>query len=214
MSGAAFQCPSDCGRCCTDLKRIAGDDEQAADAEFRDALREMGVYACADADDGGLSLSSEEAAALRAEAQARGMRIDLHPRTYMLDDKTQEAIVIDWHLAHASCPFYEHLRGCTAYEVRPLVCRAFPVLSPAPRWRLAPSCPLTEPTQEAKASGEIRFGSFLRGENQARRRLDDALATLDETAQRILDDPTRSFACGLDTQESARRLAAYRVTAP
>lgn len=212
-AGAPFQCPPACGWCCTHLERTPDREEARATREFRAMLRDLGVYHCGDAVTVGLSLSNEEARALREEAARRGVKARMHPRTYLLETRRRVAVVLDWHFPHVSCPFYEEYR-CTVYEARPLVCRAFPVLGAAPAWRLAPQCPETEATLAAREAGRVRLGTYLRGENAARRAVEKASAAMDESAMRILDAPGARFATGLDPREAARRLKRYRLTSP
>lgn len=180
---------------------------------FRGVLREHGVYHCADRAHVGLSLSPDEAEALRAEAEARRMRLRLHPRTFLLESRRRIAVVLDWHMPYASCPFLVDFK-CTAYEKRPLVCRAYPVMAPAPAWALAPECPKAEPTLAARQSGAIRFGSFLRIESAARRAIDRAHAALDVEVMEVLDTPGARFAKGLEAREAAERLRRYRALSP
>jgi Fe-S-cluster containining protein len=189
-----FACPPDCGWCCTHLTR----EKPAEDAEFRDVLREEGVYSCRDALGMGLSLSNDEAASLIAEAARRGLRADVHPRTFLLETRRRLAVVLDWHLAHASCPFYADYK-CTAYDLRPLVCRAYPVMLAAPRaLMLAPECPKMPVPRAA-----------LRVEVRARKAIDQAHALLD---QRAFEAMARGrFAKGLPAREAAARARRYRV---
>lgn len=188
----AFACPPDCGYCCTHLER---EPEAGAD-EFRAMLREQGVYHCRDATRVGLSLSNAEAAALKAEADRRKMRLELHPRTYLLETRRRLAVVLDWHMPYLSCPFYQSYR-CTAYEQRPLVCRAYPVLTIG-RGGLAPECPkMPVPTAQ------------LRAERSMRRAIDEAHARVDEAAWRAMEGGR--FARGLPVAEAARRLRRYRL---
>lgn len=201
-----FACPPDCGYCCTHLHREVAPEEAEATTMFRDALRDLGVYGCADAVTTGLALSNAEATALRAEATRRGMTVDIHPRTYLLDGARRAAVTLDWHMPYVSCPFYADFK-CTAYEARPLVCRAYPVLSPSPRWRLAPECPKVEPTL---ASG-ARLGTFLKVEAAARRDVERANTAHDVIAQRLLDHPAARFSKALPPREVSERLARYKL---
>lgn len=211
--GLSFACPPDCGWCCTHLEREPSPEQAASTRFFRAVMREHGVYHCADRTHVGLSLSPEEADALRSEAEARGMRIRLHPRTYLLETRRRVAVVLDWHLPYASCPFYADYQ-CTAYEKRPLVCRAYPVLAPAPSWSLAPECPKTAPTLEARDAGSVKLGAFLRVENRARRAIEEAHATLDAEAMALLETPGARFAKGLGIREAGARLRRYRIVSP
>ena len=187
----AFACPPDCGHCCTHLQR----EPEPGVAAFRAQLRRHGVYHCADAASGGLSLASAEADALREEAAARGMRLRLHPRTYLLETRRRLAVVLDWHMPDASCPFYADYR-CTVYERRPLVCRAYPVMLASPLV-FAPACP--------KAPA---LAAEVRAEKRARRALDDAHARVDADAWRAME--RGRFAKGLPAREAAARMRRYR----
>lgn len=187
--------------------------EARATDEFRAMLRDLGVYHCRDRTTVGLSLSNAEASALRRVGDERGVRHRLHPRTFLLESRRRVAVVLDWHFPHVSCPFYEDYR-CTVYDERPLVCRAYPVMAPAPSWKLAPECPRSAPTAEAAKGGLLRLGSFLRVEGKARRGMEEANAMLDETAMRVLDTPGARFAKGLPVEEAARRVKAYAHLSP
>lgn len=213
VATSAFQCPPDCGWCCTHLERKPPRAEARAAAAFRNELRMLGVYHCGDGTTRGLSLSHAEADALREHAEARGIRHRLHPRTYLLETKRRVAVVLDWHFPHVTCPFYADYK-CTVYEARPLVCRAYPVMLGAPAWKLAPECPRSAPTAEAAGGGALKLGAFLRTEARARGAIDRAHAKLDETAFRVLDAPGARFALGLAPAEAARRLARYRHVSP
>lgn len=192
----AFACPPDCGHCCTHLERepIPGDDE------FRSVLREHGVYHCVDATRVGLSLSNAEADAMRAEASARKMRIDIHPRTFLLETRRRAAVVLDWHMPYKVCPFYADFQ-CTAYAARPLVCRAYPVLGLG-KGALAPECPeMPVPLVQ------------LRSERKARRAIEEAHAKVDELGWLLLGTPGARFATGLAAREAAARARRYRIVA-
>lgn len=195
MSG--FACPPDCGYCCTHLRRDEAPEQRVARLEFQALLRDEGVYHCLDEARVGLSLSNEEAAALRAQADARGLRAKLHPRTYLLDARRRLAVTLDWHLAHEACPFYAGFR-CTAYAQRPLVCRAYPVLVADPRRVLAPECPKMPVA-----------GAALRVELRARRSIEERLAALDARALDALAGGR--FSRGLPARDAAERLRRYRV---
>lgn len=162
-------------------------------------LREQGVYHCTDATRLGLALSNEEAARLRAIASARGLAAKIHPRTFLLDGRRRAAVVLDWHMPHKACPFYESYR-CTVYDARPLVCRAYPVLTLG-RGGLAPECPKMPVAKSA-----------LRTESAARGAIERAHAKLDETGLAILE--RGRFTLGLTSQAAHARLRAYRIMTP
>lgn len=179
------------------------------DADFRALLRDHGIYHCADGMRRGLAVSNAEADTLRAKARETGLRVRLHPRTFLLETRRRVAVVLDWHLPYASCPFLVDYR-CTVYDTRPLVCRAFPVmLAPPPgapmrpALAFAPECP--------KAPAPI---ANVRVELRARREIDTAHAALDAAAGEALATKGARFALGLTSREAARRVARYRKTTP
>lgn len=190
----AFACPSDCGYCCSHLAREPPEGE----SEFREILREHGVYSCADGGHVGLALSNDEATRLRAAAKERRARLPLHPRTWLIETRHRKAVVLDWHMPASSCPMLVDLR-CTAYEARPLVCRAYPVLTLGRGMRtLAPECPKVPIPAAA-----------LRGERAARRAIEDAHAKLDALSHDVLAAPGARFASGLTLREATARLRRY-----
>lgn len=163
-------------------------------------LRDEGIYHCADAAGVGLAVSNEEASRLVALATERGLRAKIHPRTFLLETRRRALVVLDWHVAARSCPFLVDLR-CSAYDARPLVCRAFPVLGASP-FALAPLCP------EMPVSRGL-----LRVETRARRAIEETHAQLDERAWRLLGAPGARFAKGLPAREVSARRKRYRVVA-
>jgi len=203
----SFQCPPDCGWCCTHLTRDVPPEEAAGTRQFRAWMRDLGVYHCTDAVTEGLSLSNAEAARFSALAKERGLRVRLHPRTFLLETRRRQVVTLDWHFRHASCPFYADYQ-CTIHADRPLVCRAFPVLAPGPRWSLAPQCPEVAPTL---ARGSL--AAALKAESKARRAIEAGHAQVDAAAMRALDLPGARFAKGLAPREAARRARSYRVVA-
>lgn len=164
-------------------------------------LREHGVYGCTDGLRLGLSLSNAEAAALQAAASARRMKLDLHPRTWLLETRRRAAVVLDWHMPDKVCPFYADFR-CGVYDARPLVCRAYPVLQIGKRG-LASECPKMPVP-----------GTALRAERKVRRTIEEAHAKLDEIGWRLLDAPGARFAKGLTPREAEARLARARIVTP
>lgn len=171
-------------------------------------LRAEGLYHCTDETHVGLALSPDEAARLAAEATRRGMDVGLHPRTFLLESRRRAAVVLEWHLPHESCPFYADFK-CTAYDLRPLVCRAYPVMLGAPAWSLAPECPKI-PGPRAK----VALGSLFRGEARARGAIERGHAALDARAQALLAAPGARWARGLTAREAERKARAWRRVTP
>jgi hypothetical protein len=126
------------------------------------------------------------------------MRVDFHPRTFLLETRRRAAVVLDWHMPYASCPFYADFK-CTAYDVRPLVCRAYPVLGLG-KGSLAPECPKMPVP-----------GTQLRAERSARRVIEEAHAKLDELGWLLLDGKGARFAKALSPREAAARMKRYRI---
>jgi Fe-S-cluster containining protein len=188
----AFACPPDCGWCCTHLHREVPREEAKATAAFRAELGGQGVYHCGDAVTTGLSLSNAEA------ARFRELGAEVHPRTFLLETRRRLVVTLDWHMPRTTCPFYQSYQ-CTAYDDRPLVCRAFPVMVASPL-KLAPECP-----HMPVAAPQ------LRAERAWRRAIDRAHATLDDVAQRAL--AAGRFATGLAPREAAARAERYRAVA-
>lgn len=200
-----MSCPPDCGWCCTHLVKPRPRAQAEAEAAFVDELRAHGVYRCDDAPDTGLSLTNAEASRLLARAKERRVKADIHPRTFLLDTRRRRTVVVDWHLAHASCPFYEDFR-CTVYDDRPLPCRAYPVYGLGPRWILAPECPRVE----AEAWGRESRKRFFAVEAEARKALEAQHAALDEAFALTMRDDLR-FATGLSRREALARARRYRI---
>jgi Fe-S-cluster containining protein len=189
-----FACPPDCGYCCTHLHRDVPTDEAAATDDFRAVLREQGVYHCDDAVTTGLSLSNAEA------ARFRELGADIHPRTFLLETKKRLIVTLDWHMPESVCPFYQSYQ-CTVYDDRPLVCRAYPVMQIGrSTTKLAPECPkMPVPASQ------------LLAERKVRRVIDEAHASLDETALRALS--LGEFAMGIDPEDALARASRYRPIA-
>lgn len=201
-----MDCPPDCGWCCTHLVKPRTPERAAAEADFLDELRAHGVYRCGDKPDTGLSVTNAEAARLLAIAKQRGAKADIHPRTFLLETRKRWTVVVDWHLAHASCPFYADFK-CTVYEARPLPCRAYPVFAPGPRWVLAPECPRVE----GEAWGRSKK-AYFEDEARIRRELDLQHASLDDAFALTARADLR-FATGLARREALAKAKRYRVVA-
>lgn len=202
-----MDCPPDCGWCCTHLVKPRSPEKARAEAEFLDELRSHGVYRCSDKSDTGLSITNAEAARLVAIAKERGTKADIHPRTFLLETKKRWTVVVDWHLAHASCPFYADFK-CTVYEARPLPCRAYPVLAPGPRWGLAPECPRVAD----EAWGRSPRKAYFADEAAIRRELDLQHAALDDAFQ-LTARPGMRFAMGLTRREALATAKRYKTVA-
>lgn len=107
-----FHCHG-CGTCCTNLTG-----RWARDRGRFQALPQAGVYRLATP--GGLRMFSWEQAPFTAERLA--------PLLAVADGQRDRLVALAYELEATRCPRYEDEVGCTIYEDRPLVCRAFPLL--------------------------------------------------------------------------------------
>lgn len=76
----------------------------------------------------GLILFDFEAEILRRKAREKKLALSLKPVNFVPDKNSKKAIVIFWRMENRECPFLEK-DECVIYGERPLVCRAFPVVS-------------------------------------------------------------------------------------
>ena len=76
----------------------------------------------------GLTLFDFEAEILKKEAKKKKIALSLGPVNFIADKVSKKAIVLLWSIENKECPFLDK-KECVIYENRPLVCRAFPVVS-------------------------------------------------------------------------------------
>lgn len=74
----------------------------------------------------GLTLFDFEAEILKKKAKK--IALSLKPVNFIADKVSKKAIVLLWSIENKECPFLDK-KECIIYENRPLVCRAFPVVS-------------------------------------------------------------------------------------
>ena len=76
----------------------------------------------------GLTVFDFEAEILKKEAKKKKIALSLGPVNFIADMVSKKAIVLLWSIENKECPFLDN-KECVIYENRPLVCRAFPVVS-------------------------------------------------------------------------------------
>ncbi len=123
-----FNCTM-CGKCCyfREDKNITKEDEQ----KYYDYMySKYGILYLAPLSDITINVWPEEAEKLRRIAIEKGVDVKLRPKRAVYDEKNNELIILDYFIDHDVCPFFDKKkRTCGVYDDRPLICRAFPLLS-------------------------------------------------------------------------------------
>lgn len=136
----SFAC-TECARCCSSLvdKKAIGLPANA------DTLAEGGFYALPRM--GGLQLWSWERRRLLAAAAAMGQPLHFEPALGVVDETRGTFVTLIWELVADACPM---LRGkhCGAYEARPTICRAYPLLVQGRHVVVSSFCPGAVYTEE------------------------------------------------------------------
>lgn len=155
-----------CGDCCRNLKLRPGAPDWPSGFS---PMARMGYYPLAT--EGGLQAWSWERHRMLAEAAARGMALRVVPSLVIADDVSGRLVALVYELDHVDCPFLGPGPGpdtlaCGAYEARPLVCRAFPVVVSGGMVVPSSKCPVIVQPANAKRDEFITlFGdSFLAAE--------------------------------------------------
>lgn len=104
-----------CGHCCTHLSD-RWEDRQAT-GRF-EALGGTPIYRVPTP--GGLRMFSWEAGPF--------LDHDLEPMLVLLDQQRQRPVALAYELQAERCPRFEDEAGCTIYDQRPMVCKAYPLL--------------------------------------------------------------------------------------
>lgn len=104
-----------CGHCCTHLSDRWDGDRQ--DGRFQ-ALGDTPIHRVPTP--GGLRMFSWEAGPFRDHT--------LHPMLVVPDGQREALVALAYEMEAERCPHYEDEAGCTIYDRRPLVCRAYPLL--------------------------------------------------------------------------------------
>lgn len=211
---SAFACTL-CGKCCLNLQERA---EPAWPAAF-DRNARAGFYGLPTK--AGLQVWSWEKRRMERAARERGVPIAFEPSLVVLDDKAQEAVVLVWELATMACPLHVtadpagfappvrptpegKLVLCGAYEDRPAVCRAYPVLLRGEAAAWSARCPdAFAPEASDRAAWAATYGdSFAAAEaaNRFPRVAQETLRFLETTGDLAL-------ARGLAREDVLRRVA-------
>lgn len=144
-----------CGHCCTHLTD-RWDDGRHAD-RFQ-ALGGTPIYRVSTT--GGLRMFSWEAAPFPAG--------ELVPMLVLLDAQRERPVALAYELQAERCPRYDDDRGCTIYDERPMVCKAYPLLvvqgEDGPSVAVSEPCPAKVPVLGAvQATSEperVLFGLY------------------------------------------------------
>lgn len=104
----------------------------------------MGYYALPT--EGGLQAWSWERQRMLREADARGVTLRFVPSLAVADELSGRLVILVYELEHDECPFLgpgptEGALVCNAYDARPLVCRAFPVVAAGGTLVPSSACP-------------------------------------------------------------------------
>jgi len=124
-----FNCTM-CGSCChirEKDKGISSEDEE----KYREYMySKFGIIYLARLSDITINVWPEEAEKLKGEAEFKGIKINIAPKRAVYDKKAHELIILDYFIDHDICPFYNNKdRLCGVYEVRPIICRSYPLLT-------------------------------------------------------------------------------------
>lgn len=71
-----------------------------------------------------ISISHDEKDILEKAAKLKKIELVILPKKIRIIEG--KYVVMDWFLDHDVCPFFSEEKGCSIYEHRPAVCRAFP----------------------------------------------------------------------------------------
>ncbi len=77
-----------------------------------------------------ITIWSHEKIILKREAEKKKIEIKFLPKRIIYDKKSDQNIILDYSIDADVCPFLDETReeGCTIYNFRPFVCRAFPMI--------------------------------------------------------------------------------------
>lgn len=99
-------------------------------AELRSPCSQCG-NCCKDFGNGkerGLPLLPPEFRKFKETADERGIRLPHTKKILFSDKKTKKNLVFEYRVLTEPCIFYDEEKGCTIYDERPLVCRAYPYM--------------------------------------------------------------------------------------
>ncbi len=155
-----------CGDCCTHLQIRRGRPDWPVGSM---KLARMGYYGLPT--EGGLQAWAWERKRMLREAEARGITLRFVPSLAIADELSGRLVNLVYELEHDDCPFLgpgptEGSLACNAYDARPLVCRAFPVVQSGGRLVPSSECPdIIEPAQSDREAFLHTFAdAFLAAE--------------------------------------------------
>ena len=126
-----FQCLH-CAQCCTGTGFIKSVKEKRELQTSRDLLAQRRGL-CWNVPDHILCLPlfNDELAVLKERAGEHDIEFRPIPLLYIIDEITNNVVVLCWTMDHIACPFLSHddkNPRCIVHDVKPLICRAFPVV--------------------------------------------------------------------------------------
>jgi Fe-S-cluster containining protein len=123
-----FVC-TQCGECChiREDKGISLEEEQAYSTFM---YKNYGVIYLAALNSITINVWPEEHEALINEAIKRNIDLKMKPKRAVYNVNTKELLIIDYFIDHDICPFFDKKNKlCTVYDIRPLICRSYPLLT-------------------------------------------------------------------------------------
>jgi Fe-S-cluster containining protein len=124
-----FNC-TQCGECCHIREKNKGISSEDEDKYRHYMFNKFGIIYLAKLDDITINVWPEEADLLKKEALKRNITIDLIPKRVVYNKKSHELIILDYFINHDVCPFFnETTKQCGVYNVRPIICRSYPLLT-------------------------------------------------------------------------------------
>lgn len=124
-----FNC-TQCGQCCHIRERDKGISTDEENTYKQYMFQKFGIIYLAKLSDITINIWPEEAEILRKEANAKNINIKILPKRAVYDEKNHELIILDYYIDHDICPFFDGKRRlCGVYDVRPIICRSYPLLT-------------------------------------------------------------------------------------
>jgi len=116
-----------CGKCCIHLREKDVFTETEDLKIRKNIFLKKGVLYLYPMERYGLSITKEEADIMQKEAKKQGIKLEIIPKKILIKENG-EAFAFDFAMDHEICPFYKD-KSCLIYELRPKVCKAFPIIS-------------------------------------------------------------------------------------
>jgi Fe-S-cluster containining protein len=122
-----FRCLPNCGKCCSRLRNQHLEESAIEYGRNRTRLARKGLYLLAEASEVTILLEEWEVGWMRDRAAKIGVEFLPTPHMVVIDSLCDDMIVLSWNLGHATCPFLQADLHCGIYDLRPLLCRSFPL---------------------------------------------------------------------------------------